>query len=179
MVRFDRLGHVLTCRGCAGHFRVGQAGKLTEVVTTSEGRWVGGRRALWLLPVAAILLVAVGVWGWHRQAARAEPELPRGLEERAELLARAWLKKDVPEMRRVTLTTHHRTLYSWFVRHQPPVTDAGPEEDFPEVRVVARKDRIAEVSIRVPGEGGTRQPVELRLFWEQRGDTWFFVPPPR
>jgi hypothetical protein len=136
---------------------------------------------VWLLPVAAaVLLVVAGAWGWrYRQAARAEPPLPTGLEERADLLARAWQKKDVPRMRRVTATTHDRTLYSWFVRHQPPARAADAEESGPEVRVVARTDRTAEVAVRVPGEGGARHPVELRLFWEQRGDTWYFVPPAR
>jgi hypothetical protein len=181
-VRWDRLGHVLTCRGCSRLFRVDQGGRLTEVVRGPDGRWkerrhraAGRLRALWLLPVAVVLAFAfIGAWDWrHRRAQAARNELPRGLEERAELLGRAWMKKDIPLMRRLTVTTHERILYSWFVRHQPPAGD-GP----PTVQVVDRKDRAAQVVVRAPG-GAAGRPVELRLFWEQRADAWYFVPPPR
>jgi tetratricopeptide (TPR) repeat protein len=194
-VPWDRLGRILTCRGCSRMFRVDAGGRLVEVVKTPEGRWIHRsareansaramrkRWALWLVPTAAMLTCLVlGLWAWrHRSAVSPLPELPRGLEERAELLARAWQKKDVPLMRRMTGTTHDRILYSWFVRHQPPATAAGLEEaEPPTVKVVRRQDQTAQVVVRMPRNGGKQSPVELQLHWEQRGDTWYFVPPPR
>jgi hypothetical protein len=160
---------------------------------SSDGRWkergkgenlpLAGRlrRKLVLLPIA-VLIIAIGVgfsaWRYQRALA-AVPELPKDLEGRAGLLAQAWLKKDVPRMRQVTATTHDRVLYSWFVRHQPPArTGSEKEDESPVVQVIHRQDKKAQILVQVSGSDG-RSPIEMRLFWEQRGDTWYFVPPPR
>jgi hypothetical protein len=186
-VRWDRLGHILACRGCKRHFRVDGGGRLTEVIRQSDGRWLvrsretpavrAGRYRLSLaLSVATLLVFLLVGLGWRQRQAQARvPELPAGLQERAELLARAWLQRDVPLMRRLTVTTHDRVLYSWFVRHQPPDSGTGP----PEVKVLPHQKGLTPVEVRVPGDSGGRQAVTLRLFWERRGDSWYFVPPAR
>jgi hypothetical protein len=196
-VRWDRLGHVLTCRGCSRLFRVGGGGQLVEVIRDPDGKWVERgsrqdprsrptlrRRVLYALPLAVLLLVLVaGLGTWRSRAAFAAlPELPKDLETRADLLARAWLQRDVPLMRRLTVATHERIVYSWYVRHQPPplAADALTSENRPMVQIAERKGRWAQAVLRLPGGGdSTRAAVELRLWWEQRGDTWFFVPPDR
>lgn len=180
-VRWDRLGHLLACRGCKRYFRVDAGGRLTEMMRQGDGRWLvrsaarAGRYRLSLaVSVGILLVVLVTGLGWRQRQARARvPELPGGLQERAELLARAWLQRDVPLMRRLTVTTQDRVLYSWFVRHQPPVSGAGP----PEVKLLAQQNGLTPVEIRVPGGRAGQPPISLRLFWERRGDTWFFVPP--
>jgi hypothetical protein len=98
------------------------------------------------------------------------------------VFARAWRKKDVPLLRRLTVTTHGRILYSWFVRHQPPdgVSSADGEDEDVSVQIVRRDERTARLLVRVPvGRAGNGRSAELRLDWERRGDTWYFVPPPR
>ncbi len=200
-VRWDRLGHILICRGCSGHLRVDPGGRLVEMIQAPDGRWVErggpkdqpsraarlGRKAMWLIPAATLLFcISLGFGTWkYKQSNRALPELPKDLESRAHLLARAWLKKDVPLMRRLTVTTHDKVLYSWFVRHQPPARPSSAEsdtdEEMPQVKIVKRDDKTAQVVMRTPashGNDGSRSG-ELQLHWEQRGDSWYFVPPPR
>ena len=100
------------------------------------------------------------------------------------MLARAWLDTDLPLMRRLTSTTHDRVLYSWLVRHGPPVraghpsTGAGPTMD---VRVVQRTVHQADLLVLIHGLPGrpAQSPVEFRQAWVERDEQWYFVPPPR
>jgi hypothetical protein len=115
---------------------------------------------------------------------RPEAELPRELVPRAELFARAWSSNDVPLMRRLTTPTHDRLLYSWYTRHRPAALPPG--HDLPEgvkidVTPVSENDKHAVVRARVTGLPAPRgKPfVDLTLSWEERGGTWFFVPPAR
>jgi tetratricopeptide (TPR) repeat protein len=191
-VRWDRLTYVLTCRGCARHFRVNADGQMSEVVKDKEGRWLtrllpkgnaarqkGSRRWAGRLLLAAGLLLGVALAGgfWLRETPPPrEPELPAELQPRAELLTRAWLKKDLFLMRRLTATTHDRVLNSWFARHAPGIREVP--EDLPlDVRIQQTKGNQASVIVKVAGMPG--KPIEFRQQWEERGNTWYFLPPSR
>jgi hypothetical protein len=169
---------------------------MVEVARTSGGRWVdagsarkvgrGGRVARRLLPLVMLLAVigTVAAVGFRPSDVPTLPELPGELEPRAQMLARAWLDKDLPLMRRLTSTTHDRVLYSWLVRHRPPAlagqASAGPDLALT-VRTLTRGPQQADLLVLISGLPGhpSSSPVEFRQSWVERGGQWFFVPPAR
>jgi hypothetical protein len=133
-----------------------------------------------------LLIAGLSVWCVTRPAAApGEVALPRELEPRVELFGRAWARGDVPLMRRLTTPAHDRQLYSWFVRHQPPIRTSSAEPANPNVQVevsaVTRKPQMAVMHAHVQGlqGAGGLSAVDLNLSWEERGDTWYFIPPPK
>jgi hypothetical protein len=127
-----------------------------------------------------MLVVVATLWLLLRGSpAPAQADLPRELHARAELFTRAWLAKDVPQMRRVTSTTHDRVLYSWFVHHPPPAGAAvDPDLSKIEVRVGKTAVGITSVNVRVTPKSGAAAS-ELTQQWVEREGTWYFVPPAR
>jgi hypothetical protein len=112
-----------------------------------------------------------------------EVPLPLELQPRAELLARAWLTRDVPLMRRLTATTHERGVYAWSRRHPPPVVldrDRAEEVLKQAVEVVELQNAtgtatlLVRINGLVPGKA-----VELPQQWVERGGSWYFIPPER
>jgi hypothetical protein len=200
-VNWDRLDKILHCGRCTRRFGVKPDGKTVEVVRTADGRWVdrsqqqaasrrarSGRRRVLLLVLCVGLLLAAGfsVWRVTRPAATAaEMELPHELEPRVELFGRAWARGDVPLMRRLTTPTQDRQLYSWYMRHQPSPRTGTTESASPDVKVevsaVTRKPQLAVMHVRVQGlqAAGGKSSLDLNLLWEVRGDTWYFIPPPK
>jgi hypothetical protein len=137
-----------------------------------------------LLPLVGLFAVigTVAAVGFRPSPPPAVAELPHELAPRAEMLARAWLDKDLPLMRRLTSTTHDRILYSWLVRHRPP-TGAGQAAAGTaltlDVRVVQREAHHADIVVLVrglPGRPGAT-PVEFPQAWVERDEQWYFVPP--
>src|SRR5205823_1168845 len=43
-VRWDRLGHILQCKGCAGHYRVRADGQVVPVNRNAAGKWAEAKR---------------------------------------------------------------------------------------------------------------------------------------
>jgi hypothetical protein len=169
---------------------------MVEVARTSGGRWVdagsarrvgrGGRLARRLLPLLVLLAVigTVAAVGFRPGGEPALPDLPGELEPRAQMLARAWLDKDLPLMRRLTSTTHDRVLYSWLVRHGPPGNAAHPSAGAAltlDVRVLQRAAHQADLLVLIHGLPGrsAQSPVEFRQAWVERDEHWYFVPPAR
>jgi hypothetical protein len=174
-------------------------GKTVEVVQTADGRWVDGahqqaaarrgrfyRRRVLLLVLCLGLMLTAGFSVWRVARAAAIPEemaLPHDLESRVELFGRAWARGDVPLMRRLTTPAQDRQLYSWYLRHQPPPFPSRAEPSHPDVKVevstVSHKPQLAAMHVRIQGlqTGNGKAPVEMNLSWEERGDSWFFIPP--
>jgi tetratricopeptide (TPR) repeat protein len=201
-INWDRLNKVMACPSCRGHFAVRQDGTAVPVVRAAGGRWVESaklaagrkqartrRRLLVGVAAAAVLLLAAGLSAWWvvHPAAPREPELPRELTPRAELFARAWLRNDVPLMRRLTTPAADKAVYGWYTRHRPPALPEPPAgQDLPEgvnveVSTVSSKEHLSVVRARFTGLPPTRgkPSPELTLSWEERGDSWYFVPPPK
>jgi hypothetical protein len=200
-VNWDRLDKILQCGRCTRRFGVKPDGKTVEVVRTADGRWVdraqhqaatrrvrSGRRRVLLLALCVGLLLTAGfsVWRVTRPpAAAGEMELPRDLEPRVELFGGAWARGDVPLMRRLTTPAQDRQLYSWYVRHQPPprtgTTDPATPDVKVEVNAVTRQPQLTVMQVRILGLplANGKSSVEMKLSWEQRGDTWYFLPPPK
>jgi tetratricopeptide (TPR) repeat protein len=200
-VSWDRLGKVFVCKACNRRFGVRADGQTTELVE-SGGRWVEAGRvreqarrrrkrrlAVAGVVLAAVLFPAVGVAGWRavRPAAPAplERELPTDLTARAELFTQAWLSNDSRLMRRLTSPAHERVVHGWSVRHPPPPALRGPADGTPPdgVRIevthtpVKPGQELVRVRVSNPTTAPDQPPVELTLVWEQRGDTWYFLPP--
>jgi tetratricopeptide (TPR) repeat protein len=180
-VRSDRLNRILQCRRCWKMFRVNNDGVMVEFVPPNlrPGRWTAIRkRVRWLLPLAASILILIGVTAVMMRPARAPalPPLPTELEARAQVLAEAWMRRDGFTMRRLTLPTHDRVLNAWAAYHKPPAAPSG-EAEAPsiDVRVVRNSNDQAQLVVAVNSlEDGHK--VELTQTWHSRGDAWYFVP---
>jgi tetratricopeptide (TPR) repeat protein len=199
-VRWDRLDRLLSCRRCSRWYRVHRSGTLVEVVPTPDGRWMEKRvrdaatRAntlrwffLRVLPVCGVVLGVVVFW-LVRRSASSEPEgPPRELKPRVERFVQAWLVGDVPAMRQLTVTTRERALYSWYRKNGPPrladgAEDAAKYDDIHiEVSDVKGEENLSQVKVSIRGVAGAAGKVNIRLalLWEERGETWYFVPPLR
>ena len=140
-----------------------------------------------VLPVCGVVLGVVVFW-LVRRSASSEPEgPPRELKPRVERFVQAWLVGDVPGMRQLTVTTRERALYSWYRKNGPPrladgAEDAAKYEDIHiEVSDVKGEENLAQVKVSIRGVAGAAGKVNIRLalLWEERGETWYFVPPLR
>jgi hypothetical protein len=162
-------------------FRVNREGHFTEV----DPHPVAARRS-WqsqyvLVSAAALLLIvtlAVGVYARFRRGPVLD-ELPRDLTSRGQLWGVAWLKNDRAMLRRLTAPTHDRQLHAWLLRHRPPAVSPGSaaEQEQPSVqlRVLKPKPNEPVLILRITAPS-LKAPVELRLNWVERGETWYFVP---
>jgi hypothetical protein len=197
-IRWEKMGRLHTCRGCARSFRVDPSGGMVEVIRTKDNKWVDkvahaarSRRAIAtrfivrrLLPALGVAALILGVvWLSTRSAVSAEVQLPRELQPRAELFTTAWLKKDWATMRLLTTPGQDRNLYKWYLRHpsppaRPQAGDSGDEIHL-EVGVGATQGTTTTVKVRIPGQGGTagKGALEQTQSWEERGGTWYFVVP--
>lgn len=203
-VPWDRLGRVFACRACRRRFGVRTDGTAVELVSTADGRWVEAprvraearQRRRRLTVAAAVLLAALlptaAVAGWRAARPAAGPteaELPSELPARAELFARAWLGNDVRLMKRLTSPGQDRVVYAWYTRNRPPPALRGPADgSAPAVaRVEVTPDpgagRPGQMVVRVRVTGASPSPdappVEMAWAWEDRGGSWFFLPPVR
>ncbi|HJZ53969.1 MAG TPA: tetratricopeptide repeat protein [Gemmataceae bacterium] len=200
-VPWDRLGKVFICTACGKRFGVKPDGKAVELVGAADGRWVEAakareqarlrrKRRLGVAGVvlAAALLPGIAFAGWRvarTTAEPAEPELPTELTPRVELFTRAWLCNDVRLMKRLTTPAQDRAVFSWYVRHRPAPALRSPTDGTPpdgariDISHSPGKPGQEVVRIRVsnPKTAPDQPPAELTLIWEQRGDTWYFLPP--
>ena len=196
-VPWDRLGHMITCKKCSRHYGVKPDGQLTPVTKTADGKWTETRRPAslrerllhspWPKMAGALLIVVVGfTWGGWRSFrppdGPALVELPHELEPRAEALGKAWLNKDLPLLRRLTLSTHERGVYHWFLRHPPPLARKPEAADFSQIRVefsvIRRVGNVANVMIRIHDFPAAKQKtIDLLQTWEDRDGVWLFIPP--
>ena len=193
-IGWDRLGHVLACKGCARNYRVGSDGRMVAVMQTAAGRWVETAkhrpRRAWKSLVSrrsACAAVVLGVflpaaWLFARPVPPPlVPDLPRELEPRAELLSRAWLTKDLPLLRRLTLTTYERSLFGWLRRRPPPRKLSADEAATLKMEIYQRRKagRVTSVTVRIRGVPGAKGVVDFTQTWEERDGTWLFLPPQR
>ena len=191
-VQWDRMGQLFHCPRCRKGFGITSGGVVVRLVQAPDGRWIDpakprlpsvrNSRRRWLQIAAALGVVAVLVGGAIRASVRPAPtqaveiELPHDLPGRAELFARAWLRGDVPLMRRLTSPAHERTLYSWYTRHKPPAAWAAFPPDAAQVQVQVISTKPPQTTLRVRLANGPSS-LELTQSWEERGDAWYFVPP--
>lgn len=200
-IRWNKLeaGRVLTCPHCSRSFTTRPSGELSEVIRTG-GRWEflqsvqrlrRGRRE-WRLRVSAvacvILLLACAFW-WPsrlgRSSASVEAELPAELERRVELFAKAWHRGDSRTMRRLTDPTQDRLLFLWYRNNPSPMLPAqekaAKSDTRFEVSKVADRHPLVwfDVKVQDAAPDGPMARAELKLAWEERGNTWFFLPAPR
>lgn len=150
----------------------------------------------WLLATtwparAALACVLVGLLAsacWLSNRSTAAPAtlgpLPDKLEDRAQLLAASWIRRDAATMRRLTLPENGRELQHWSARSLRPSAVAGTDPTdltFGVVSVVKQADRksaIATVRIASRQASASAQPAEFvqRQLWNERGGVWYFSP---
>jgi tetratricopeptide (TPR) repeat protein len=187
-IRWKRLDRLFRCRKCSRILRVNPKG-IFEAVDAS-GKPPRRRHRLLALSLAFGLgtclagIVAALAIRHHQHVAQEQrlPELPAGLQDRGELWAKGWIDNDRLLLRRLTAPTHDRQLHPWLERHRPParVSGAGTTgRDADAYRVEARatnpRPHEAVLTVRITG-AALAKPVELRLDWVERGDTWYFLP---
>lgn len=192
-LRWDRLqaGKVLSCPHCRKNLTALPGGRLAEVVKDRRGRWVergqqqAQTRLSWArrshlagasLAVFVIVLAVVGTRKLMSRPAAGPAPLPSGLEQRAELFGRAWLKGDTFLMRRLTDPVHDRQLFPWNKRHAPPALPGAADGKIA-VEVLPGSSPTW-VRVRFDGLSGASStaPLLLQTAWEKRGDTWVFSP---
>jgi hypothetical protein len=139
-------------------------------------KWPG--RKLLMACVIAAIVATFCVW-LGRARPPAVPDLPSELDRRAELLARAWLSRDLATMRRLTSTTHDRVLYAWTVRYPPPPLSTGGTPAQAQFRVLDLRPHQATVAVSLSGLASAESggAVELRQDWVERENIWYFMPP--
>jgi len=102
-----------------------------------------------------------------------------------ELLGKAWLCRDLPLMRRLTLSTHERTIYAWLLRHPPPLTRKVELVDLSDVKfevsLLRTVGSVADVRLRITGLNAAKEqrPIDFSQRWEERDNIWLFTPPVR
>jgi hypothetical protein len=195
-VPWDRLNRLLKCKGCSRCYRVSTDGQLTEMQRGANGRWVSAaslQRSQWraalrrpplVLTAALALLCALGLFvrPFLGEAPAATTELPSDLEPRAELLAKAWLQRDLPLMRRLAHTRYERGVYSWLLRHPPPLRRPVEEEELNdakfEIQLRRKVGNRADVVVRVAGLPAARSAkgIDYPQQWEEREGIWFYIP---
>ncbi len=195
-IPWDRLGRILICKACSQHYRIRKSGEIVSICQNASGKWIetskhkpARRRYLnrWSMSAAVAAVLAVGYVCFMPKAGDASsvPKLPNELEPRVELLTKAWLNKDVPMMRQLTLSTYERGIYSWLLRHPPPIVQKPTSAELDNLLVKMHQRRksehSAEVVANVQGIPTTARgkTIELAQFWEEREGTWYFIPPSR
>jgi hypothetical protein len=189
-IPWQKMGRMHLCRRCARSFRVDTHGGLVEVVRDGDNGWIDRtlhekrrrrNRTVRFVTRFVVPLVGLAVVGFFimrltlLQRPPAEPEWPRELQPRVELFARSWVKKDWAVLRRLVTPGEDRNLYRWYTAHPAP-RGTGAE---PEVKVTVLTTTADRALVRVQVRGVGSGPLDLRQTWEERGDTWFFVVPPR
>ncbi|HKI38759.1 MAG TPA: tetratricopeptide repeat protein [Gemmataceae bacterium] len=188
-INWKRLDRLFKCRRCGRLYRVNGEGHFTQVDTSGKLRRSRQPVPRWLWATGAGVCLAVCVAALaaylHHRASRVQPspELPTELQARSELFARGWLENDRPLLRRLTAPTDDRQLHPWLERHRPPARLAGDSaatgregsRDQIDVRVANPKPHEAVVTVRITGDA-SKAPLEVRLNWVKRGETWYFLP---
>lgn len=195
-VRWDRLGALLTCSECARHFRIDAHGSAVAVAKSAGGKWVAAKKPRGLAELAlqnwkivaatlcTVFFLTLGTCVLNQPRPMPAPvELPQQLEPRAELLARAWLSKDHFLIRRLTLSSHEKTVYRWLQRNPPPLLRAVDPSELEKLRIEiqlrGKSGRTAQVVAGIVGLGSASNQarIEFKQGWEERDAKWFFVPP--
>jgi tetratricopeptide (TPR) repeat protein len=198
-VRWDRLelGKVLACPHCKQRFISKVDGRLVRAVRDREGRWVDtewmesqarNRRTRRRKVIGAALAAGVCVYtlSWtpalvgSLAPAAAQSELPSELQPRGELFTRAWLRGDLPLMRRLTDPVQDRMLFAWYKRNPPPAEAREAAGANFTVGVAPGQTSAATVRVRFDTIRAARGPgpLELQLAWVERGGNWIFQPVP-
>ena len=179
-ISWKRLDRLFRCRKCARVFRVNRQGDFTEVDPHPVASQRSRRSRYVLVSAAALLLfvtLAIGLYSRFRRGPVLD-ELPTDLTARGQLWGVAWVKNDRAMLRRLTAPAHDRQLHPWLLRHRPPTTSSGspgPEQPAVHLRVLKPKPNEAVVILCIAAPS-LKAPVELRLSWVERGETWYFVP---
>ena len=138
--------------------------------------------ACWSAGLALLLLVAIV---WYRTpsaevAAQRRP-LPAALEDRAVMLADAWLAKDLRRMLRLTDPARDRELRGWLMFTPPPSGSrkaAAKESKIKVVSVDRPEKGLAAVTLQL--EGADEFPSDLKIpltqTWTCRAGQWYFLP---
>ncbi len=129
--------------------------------------------------VAFVILVGWLMTGMLSAATETSlPPLPVALEDRAPLLAKAWLAKDLPQMLRLTEPARDRELRRWLASTQAPLVKDLTSSATVEVASVERGKGDAKVSVRISqlNGSGSQADAMLRQTWVQRDGTWYFLP---
>lgn len=185
LVRFDRLGQQFECRSCATVFRVHQDGQLVALAQPQTlgnrlkalSRWRPERR--WAT-ASLFLFVIIGGLSWCLSRPVGLAPLPLDLEDRAKLMGKAWVNRDLILMRRLTASAEGRSLRQWLNLHQSPTLSDGLNPSLfirhaqLEVRVQDKRSDAVRLSIRITNPATA--PLELHQHWVRQGDTWYFQP---
>jgi hypothetical protein len=129
-----------------------------------------------------LLVPVAGLSGYRAlkppPAPPAEPELPKELTARADVFGRAWAANDQRTLRRLAPPGDERSVYPWYQRHSPPpALRDGAAEARVEISAKAVRPGLSAVRLRVSSPRAPAQaPADLTINWQQRGDTWYFVP---
>ncbi|MBX9679842.1 MAG: tetratricopeptide repeat protein [Gemmataceae bacterium] len=193
-VRWDKLGKLLTCKGCGRFYRVNPDGSMAHVIQDKKGKWKElepgpswverlalHRKAVIGVAMAALLLAVYFKSAYPVPAQSTEVALPLDLNERAEMMAKAWARKDLPLMRRLTLSSLERGMFSWLRRHPPPNFGLSSLDEMQaltcEVRTRHRTDTHADLVVRLRNPlAALSKEAEFVQRWEERDGIWFFIP---
>ena len=146
--------------------------------------------AAWLQRPKAVACCAAGLvalaaalmfWRHGPNPTAARPPLPAALEQRAVLMADAWLAKDLSRMLRLTDTLRDRQLRRWVSITPPPISSRPGEAKATKIEVVCvhkRPQDMAEVSLQLSMAGpiGEELKLPLKQTWLNRQGEWFFIP---
>ena len=138
--------------------------------------------ACWSTGMALLLLLAIV---WYRTpsaevAAQCRP-LPAALEDRAVMLADAWLAKDLRRMLRLTDPSRDRELRGWLMFSPPPSGSRKTEAKESKIKVVSvnRPEKgLAAVTLQLDStdEFPSDLKIPLTQTWMCRAGQWFFLP---
>jgi hypothetical protein len=153
-----------------------------ESLLTTLAAW--GRRPKALACCAAgLVALAAALMFWHRGPgpAVAGPPLPAALEQRAVLMADAWLAKDLSRMLRLTDASRDRQLRRWLSYTPPPTGSRNRGAKASKIEVVSVRQRpqgMAEVSLQLSMADPIQADMKLPLkqTWLNRTGEWFFIP---
>ncbi len=140
--------------------------------------WQSSAMLLSSLAVALLVGYAMTQWISSVDASPLEP-LPAELNDRAPLLAHAWLEGDLPQMLRLTEPGRDRELRRWLKKTPPPVAESSRRQSLVEVASVQRTANAAAtvtLNIRLVDVSGASSDAVQRQIWVQRRGTWYFLP---
>jgi len=156
--------------------------------TALEWLLFAGWRARLTLALCLVGLLATIYWVSNRSTVAASTlgPLPAALEDRAPLLAAAWISRDTAAMRRLVAPESGRELQHWLAKSPRPGALATSNPDdwlFKTVSVVRQPDpKWAIVTVRVarrtPADSTSARPADFaqQQFWNQRNGVWCFCP---